>query len=59
MEPLQPLGVVVVGLPTWNDLEVARIDQEDAKAGHLEHLVDRDPVDARGFHGDRIDVVVE
>jgi len=59
MKLLQPLGVVVVRLTARHDFEVARIDQVDADGGRLEHLVDRDPVDAGRFHRDGIDVVVE
>ena len=59
MKLLQPLGVVVVRLSAGHDFEVARIDQVDTDVGRLEHLVDRNPIDAGGFHRDGIDVVGE
>jgi len=53
MQSPQPLGVTDVGLAAGDMLGVSRVDQHDFKSALLEELVDRDPVDPSGLHGDR------
>ena len=52
VELAEPLTVLDVTFAARDILDVARIDQQDLKAASLEDVVDRDPVDAGGFHGD-------
>jgi len=49
---LNPLAVQNVGLATGHLLEMPRVDQVDAKVSGFEQVIDRNPIDARGFHGD-------
>jgi len=55
VELLEPLGVVHVGLPARDILDVARIHQQHLKAAGFEDLEDRNPVHARRLHRDRRD----
>jgi hypothetical protein len=52
MELLDPLAVDDVGLAAGDILDVTRVDEHDVDAARLEDLVEGDPVDAGGFHGD-------
>src|SRR3954451_2053702 len=56
MQPLNPLAVVDVALGATVDLGYGpSIDQKDLEAAPLEELIEGDPVDAGGLHGDGID----
>ena len=52
---LNPLAIEHVALATGHMLEMPTIDQKHFEAARFEHFKDRNPVDARGFHGDRVD----
>jgi hypothetical protein len=54
VELLNPLAVQDVGLLTGDVLELAGIDQVDLEAAFFQQLVDRNPVDAGGFHGHHV-----
>src|ERR1700759_5239787 len=54
MQPPQPLGVTDVSFSARPVLGVPGIDQHHLEATLLEDLVDRDPIDAGRFHGDRL-----
>ena len=54
-ELLQPLAVQHVGLAARDVLDVARVDQQHGEAARLQQFKQRNPVHARGFHGDRVD----
>ena len=51
VELAQPLTVLDIALAAWHVLDVAGIDEQDLEPTRLEDVVDRDPVDAGGFHG--------
>src|SRR5262250_1498414 len=56
MELLQPSTIKAVGFRAARDiLGVTGVDQGHLKATRLEHLKQRNPVDARRFHHDRRD----
>ena len=48
----QPLTIRHIALAAGDILHVPRIHEEHLEAARLEDLEDRDPVHARGFHGD-------
>ena len=50
---LQPLTVEHVALSARHVLDVPRVDQPHLQPSALQDLEDRDPVNARGFHGHR------
>ena len=52
VELAQPLTVLDITLPTRHVLDVAGVDEQDREPARLEDVVDRDPIDAGGFHGD-------
>ena len=52
VEFAQPLTVLDIALAARHVLDVARVDEQDLEPARLEDVVDRDPVDAGGFHGD-------
>ena len=52
MEVLEPLAVLDIRLPARDVLDVAGVHQADLNAAGLQDLVQGDPVDARGLHGD-------
>ena len=52
---LAPLAVLDVALPPRDVLDVAGVDQADRELSRLQELVEGDPVDPRGLHGDRGD----
>ena len=59
MEPLDPLRVEDVGLrPRPAPRELSRLHELDLEALRLEELVEGDPVDAGGLHGDRRDAAL-
>jgi hypothetical protein len=59
MQPVDPLAVPAVGLGSSAQLAgVARIDQEHLEALRREQLIQSDPVDARRFHGDGVDLML-
>lgn len=47
-----PLGVLRIGLASRDRLDVAGIDDQQTEVRPFEQVVDRLPVDARGFHRD-------
>ena len=51
MELLDPLAVDDVGLPARDILDVTSVHEHHVDAPCLENLVEGDPVDAGGFHG--------
>jgi hypothetical protein len=51
---LQPLTVEHVGLAPRHVLHMPGIDQIDAEAPALQQFIERDPIDAGGFHRHRI-----
>ena len=55
MKPLQPLRITDVGFASGHVLGIARIDEKNCKATGIEEFEDRNPVDARGLHDDRLD----
>ena len=46
----EPFAIGHIALAPRYVLHVARVDEEDGEATRFEDLVDRNPVDARGFH---------
>ena len=52
MQLAEPLTVLDVTLPAGHVFDVAGVDEQDLQASGFEDVVDRDPVDAGGFHGD-------
>jgi hypothetical protein len=54
-ELLQPLAVLHVALAPGHVLHLACIDQEHLQSALLQHLVHRNPVDARRFQRHRVD----
>jgi hypothetical protein len=52
---LDPLAVEDVALASRNSLDVAGVDEEHLDAALFEDLVEGNPVDARGLHGDGVD----
>src|SRR5215831_5549160 len=59
MQPIDPLAVAAVRLGTPAQLAgVAGIDQEHLEALRLEQLIQSDPVDARRFQGDGVDLML-
>ena len=55
MQLLDPLAVEDVALASGNSLDVAGVDEEHLDAALFEDLVEGNPVDARGLHGDGVD----
>jgi hypothetical protein len=53
VQPPQPLGVADVSLAAGHVLGIPGVDQHHLEAMLLEDLVDRNPVDPGGLHGDR------
>jgi len=49
---LQPLAVQDIALAARDVLHVPRVDEHHVEAAGLEELVERNPIDARGFHRD-------
>jgi hypothetical protein len=59
VQPVDPLAVAAVRLGTAAQLVgVAGIDQEHLEALRLEQLIQSDPVDARRFQGDGVDLML-
>jgi hypothetical protein len=59
VEAVDPLAVPAIGLgAASNLLGVTGIDQQHLEAVRLEQFVQRNPVDARRFHGDRGDLML-
>ena len=52
MQLAEPLAVLDVALAAGDVFDVPRVDQEDLNPPGFEDVVDRNPVDAGGFHGD-------
>ena len=53
MQALDPLAVMHVACgPTFDLLDLLRVDQEHLEATRLQQLKERDPIDPRRFHGD-------
>ena len=48
----QPLTVLDIALAAGDVFDVAGVDEQDREPTRLEDVVDRDPIDAGGFHGD-------
>ena len=48
----QPFTVFDVALAAGDVFDVASVDEQDLQAARFEDVIDRDPVDAGGFHGD-------
>jgi hypothetical protein len=59
VEVLQPLAVLHVGLAPREVFAVARVDEHHLKPGGFEDLVERDPVNASGLHGDGGDAALD
>jgi hypothetical protein len=59
MQLLEPPAVARVALPARDVPDVKGIDEQDLQAAGLQDLVDRDPVDARGLHGDGLDAAID
>ena len=53
VQVLEPLAVLHIGLPPRHVLDVAGIHEADRESPPLQDLVQGDPVDAGGLHGDR------
>ncbi len=51
VELTNPFTVRDVALAAGHVLEVLRVDEQDLEAARLEDFVNRDPIDARRFHG--------
>lgn len=47
----QPLTFLHVSLPPWEIARISRVHQIDLEAFGIQYLVQRNPVDPRGFHG--------
>ena len=52
MEFAQPLTVLDITLAAGDVFDVAGVDEQHLEATRFEDVVDRDPVDPGGFHGD-------
>src|ERR1700688_1466968 len=52
MKLAQPRGIADIGLASEHVLSVPRIDQNHIKPALLQDLVDRNPIDPRGFYRD-------
>ena len=52
VEFAQPLRVLDIAFAARHVLDVARVDEQNLEPARLEDVVDRDPVDPGGFHGD-------
>src|SRR5262245_7909576 len=48
-----PLTVADIALAAWDVLDVPSVHEYRLQTARFQDLVDRDPVDAGGFHGDR------
>src|SRR3990172_8555907 len=55
MELLEPLAVDEIALAARDAPHMASVHEDPLEAPLLEDLVERDPVDAGGLHGDRLD----
>jgi hypothetical protein len=56
VELLEPLAIEDIGLFARDVLHMAGINEADLDAGMLEDVIQRNPVDAGGFHGHTTDV---
>ena len=52
MQVAEPFAIRHITLPPWHVLDVAGVHQEDREPASLQDLIERNPVDARGFHRD-------
>ena len=55
VQPLQPLRIADVRLPSRHVLGVTGIDHHDVKSALFQNLEDGDPIDPSRIHGDRLD----
>lgn len=53
VQPLKPLGIIDVALAAGDGTRFSGVRDDDFQPMLLQNLVDRNPVDARGFHRDR------
>ena len=54
VQSLEPLDIADVGLAARNVLGIAGVDQQHLEAALIKDLESRDPVDAGGFHDNRL-----
>lgn len=56
VERLNPLTGQHITLPSWHALDRGGADQAALETAGFQGLAQRDPIDARGFHGNRVSV---
>ncbi len=56
---LQPLAILYVALTARNVLHLTRVHQPNLQATLFEYLIHRDPIDASGLEGHRVDTTGE
>ena len=59
MQLLDPLTVHDIALAARHILDMRAVDEHDLKSGGFEDFVERDPIDARSFHGHGLDAVCQ
>jgi hypothetical protein len=55
VELLDPLAIGHIALASGDSLDVSCVDEEDLDSALFEDLVEGDPIDPRGLHGDGVD----